>query len=134
MAQAPGVEMLTSGTVKKPIVRGQSGPRVLLLVDGVRHEGQDWGLDHGPEIDPFTADTIEGGRGAAGVRYGAEAMAGVVLVEPRPFREVKGYDGEITAVAELNGRRTTLAARLDGATSSNFAWRIEGNVRLKVGQ
>ena len=53
--------------------------RVLKLYDGVRHEGQDWGLDHSPEIDPFAAGAMHVVKGASGVRYGPDAIAGVLL-------------------------------------------------------
>ncbi|HEY5920524.1 MAG TPA: carboxypeptidase regulatory-like domain-containing protein, partial [Kofleriaceae bacterium] len=59
MADVPGVSELRSATgMAKPIIRGQFGRRLLLLVDGVRHRAQEWGLDHAPEIDPFIADKI----------------------------------------------------------------------------
>ncbi len=128
LAEVSGVTVLRAGAVAKPIVRGQSGARVLMLFDGVRHESQDWGLDHGPEIDPFSAGALTVVKGAAAVRYGADALGGVLLVEPHALREESGMEGHVDLVGALNGRRGTVAGRIDGAAFERFAWRLEGNV------
>ncbi len=114
----------------KPIIRGQQERRLLLLFDGVRHENQKWGMDHAPELDPFSAGAIEVVRGAAGVRYGPDAIGGVVLVEPRPLRSRPGVDGGLRAVGVSNGRRAIVDARLDGASEQvpGLAWRVHANV------
>ncbi|MGF1512023.1 MAG: TonB-dependent receptor [Myxococcota bacterium] len=129
VAEIPGVTVLRSGGTAKPIVRGQSGSRVLVLFDGVRHEGQDWGLNFGTEIDPFQAGSIAVVKGSAGVRYGPDAIAGVLLVEPPPLLYEPGVRADIDLVGAWNGRRGTVAARLDGAPSivPGLALRVEGN-------
>ena len=75
LAALPGVSVLRSGNIAKPIVRGQHSARLLMLYDGVRHEGQDWGMNHGVEIDPFSAGSMEVVKGSAGVRYGPDAVS-----------------------------------------------------------
>ncbi len=130
LAEIPGVTMLQAGPASaKPVVRGQSGRRLLTLFDGVRHEAQDWGVDHAPEIDPFAAGSLSVVKGAAGVRYGPDAVGGVVRIEPRPLRFKPGVDGELHMVGVDNGWRGTLAGRVDAATSwlPGFSVRIEGN-------
>lgn len=129
VAEVPGVTVLRSGGTAKPIVRGQSGSRVLVIFDGVRHEGQDWGLNFGTEIDPFAADTITVVKGAAGVRYGADAIAGVVLVEPPPLLDAPGLRAELHLVGAWNGRRGTVAGRVDAAPSwlPGLSVRLDGN-------
>ena len=129
VAEVPGVTVLRSGGTAKPIVRGQSGSRVLVLFDGVRHEGQDWGLNHGTEIDPFAAGSISVVKGSAGVRYGPDAIAGVLLVDPPPLLEAPGVRGEVDLVGAWNGRRGTAAGRVDAAPAflPGLALRLEGN-------
>ncbi len=129
VAEVPGVTVLRSGGTAKPIVRGQSGSRVLVIFDGVRHEGQDWGLNHGTEIDPFAADTITVVKGAAGVRYGADAIAGVVLVEPPPLLDAPGVRADLQLIGAWNGRRGTVAGRVDAAPSwlPGLSVRLDGN-------
>jgi len=129
LANLPGVTVLRNGTTAKPVVRGQYGSRVLKLFDGVRHEGQDWGLDHGPEIDPFAAGAMRAVKGAAGVRYGPDAIAGVLLIEPHELLRTPGFVVNTQTVGALNGKRGTFAARVDGnhAGFSGLSYQLDGN-------
>ena len=130
ISQVPGVAMARGNADStKPIIRGQVERRLLVLFDGVRHESQKWGLDHATEIDPFAAGEISVIKGAAGVRYGPDAIGGVVLVEPPPLREEPGVGGKAQLVGVSNGQRGVAAARIDGAFAAlpGFAWRVEGN-------
>lgn len=129
VADVPGVNVLRSGATAKPIVRGLSGARVLVIFDGVRHESQDWGLDHGTEIDPFAAGSIGVLKGAAGVRYGPDAIAGVLLVDPPELSTEPGLRADLTLVGALNGLRGTVAGRVEGASARipGLALRLEGN-------
>lgn len=136
-SQAPGVVVARgTGDVSKPIIRGLSERRLLVLFDGVRQEGQKWGADHGTEIDPFAAGSFTVVRGAAGVRYGPDALGGVVEVDPLPLREEPGVGGEGHLVGSVNGWRTTAAMRVDGAPAKvpGLAFRLEGNVSRGAAQ
>ncbi|MGB0591783.1 MAG: TonB-dependent receptor [Myxococcota bacterium] len=135
LAALPGVTVLRNGMAAKPVVRGQYGARVLKLYDGVRHEGQDWGLDHSPEIDPFAAGAMRVVKGAAGVRYGPDAIAGVLLIEPPLLLEEPGFRIHSELVGALNGKRGTVAARVDGnhAELSGLSWRVDGNYSRGAG-
>ena len=64
----------TAGGMAKPVIRGQVGRRNLIVFDGVRHEGQKWGIDHAPEIDPYAAGRITVIKGSATTRYGPDAI------------------------------------------------------------
>lgn len=131
LAGISGVTVLRSpaGGMGKPIIRGQVGRRNLILYDGVRHEGQKWGIDHAPEIDPFAADSITVIKGAGGVRYGPDAIGGVVLVDPPPLPTEPGIFGETHLVGVSNGLRGTTATRLSGAHRKlpGFGWRLDYN-------
>ncbi|MBA2544315.1 MAG: TonB-dependent receptor [Deltaproteobacteria bacterium] len=130
LADVPGVSELRSATgVAKPIIRGQFGRRLLILVDGVRHRSQDWGLDHAPEIDPFIADRIRVVRGPGGVRYGSDAIGGVVLVDPPDLRHEPGTNGEVHAIGAANGRGGTLAARVAHAIDKQLGVQLEGSLQ-----
>jgi iron complex outermembrane receptor protein len=129
-AAVPGVVVARGGADgSKPIIRGQVERRLLVLFDGVRHESQKWGLDHATEIDPFAAGAIHVVKGAAGVRYGPDAIGGVLLVEPPPFRVEPGYAGEAQLVGAWNGWRGVGSARLDvvPAALPALSFRVEGN-------
>ena len=56
---------------------------MLTINNGVRQEGQQWGNEHAPEIDPFIAAKLTVVKGVDELRYGSDAIGGVVLVEPK---------------------------------------------------
>ncbi len=126
----PGVRTAGgTGDAAKPIIRGQQERRLLVLYDGVRHESQKWGPDHATEIDPFAAGSISVIRGAAGARYGPDAIGGVILVEPPALRAEPGVGGKVQATYATNGRRPSGAFRLDAVPAGADRWtlRVEGN-------
>jgi len=130
LAEVPGVSQLRSASgMAKPIVRGQYGRRLLILVDGVRHRSQEWGLDHAPEIDPFVAAKLTVVRGASGVRYGPDAIGGAVLVDPPELLRDPGYAAEAHLIGMSNGLGAAVAGRLQVAPDSipGLAWRVEGS-------
>lgn len=131
IAQVSGVTA-ARGTAdsSKPIIRGQHERRLLVLFDGVRHHSQKWGADHATEIDPFAAGRLSVVKGAAGVRYGPDAIGGVVLVEPPKLLSVPGAEGVFQLVGGLaNSWRVAGAGRLDiaPAVMPGLAARVEGN-------
>lgn len=121
-----GVTSLNTGsTISKPVVQGLHSDRVLIFNNGVRQEGQQWGLDHAPEIDPFIANRITVVKGAAGIKYGVGAIGGVILVEPRVLRDTAGLGVEVNLVGFSNGRMGVLSAMLEGK-NKGVSWRVQG--------
>lgn len=83
LIKVPGVNAVSTGpNVSKPFIRGLGYNRILTLFDGVRQEGQQWGEEHGIEIDQFLIDRIEVVKGPASLIYGSDALAGVVNLLP----------------------------------------------------
>lgn len=82
----PGVTAMTTGpSVSKPMIHGMTGTRLVLNQAGVNQEGQQWGQEHAPEIDPFTPSRISVVKGPSGVRLGPNAMGGAIMVTPLPL-------------------------------------------------
>ncbi|MDZ7715474.1 MAG: TonB-dependent receptor [Balneolaceae bacterium] len=76
-----GVSTISTGTnIGKPVIRGLSGNRIRVLDDGVAMDFQQYGVRHGPNVDPFNSERIEVVRGAASVQYGSDALGGAVNV------------------------------------------------------
>lgn len=127
-----GVSILrgTAGGMGKPIIRGQFGRRNLIVFDGIRHEGQEWGIDHAPEVDPQAADRITVIKGAGTTRFGPEAIGGVVLLEPRPLPRQPSLRGEVGTFGYANPLGGGGSLRLDYAPrrANGFAMRVEGNL------
>jgi iron complex outermembrane recepter protein len=121
-----GVTTLNTGaTLSKPVVQGLHSDRVLIVNNGVRQEGQQWGQDHAPEIDPFIADKLTVLKGASAIKYGVGAIGGVILVEPRALRDTLGIGGEATIQHFTNGRSGITSGFLEGK-NERFSWRIQG--------
>ena len=133
ISQVAGVRLAGGvADASKPIIRGQQERRLLVLYDGVRHESQKWGPDHATEIDPFSAGSISVIRGAAGARYGPDAIGGVILVEPPPMRTEPGVVGKVLTAYNTNGSSPYAALRLDSGSDSGLATRIEGNAAMST--
>lgn len=84
IANLPGISALTTGpNVSKPFIHGLGYNRVVTLQDGIRQEGQQWGDEHGIEVDQNSIDRIEIIKGPASLSYGSDAIGGVVnLITP----------------------------------------------------
>ena len=81
LSQTPGVTQLTTGpAISKPIIRGLGYNRVMVLNDGVKQEGQQWGDEHGIEIDEYNVTRIEVLKVPASIIYGSEALSGVINI------------------------------------------------------
>ena len=84
IAHQPGVSQLTTGgSISKPIIRGLGYNRVVVMSEGVRQEGQQWGDEHGVEVDGSSVNSVEILKGPASLMYGSDAMAGVVILHPQ---------------------------------------------------
>ncbi len=82
MSDVPGLQILSQGhAVTKPVIRGMTNQRIVILKDGIRMEGQQWGGHHSPEADVLSIGRIEVVRGPMGLIYGSEAMGGVIQIQ-----------------------------------------------------
>jgi iron complex outermembrane receptor protein len=116
----------------RPIIRGLSGERVLMLLNGVSAlDVSNLSPDHSVSIEPLLADQIEVLKGPTTLLYGSGAVGGVVnTVDGRmpaePDRE------PIEGAVELRGDTATeersIAGRLDG-TLGSFGWHVDGYSR-----
>lgn len=109
-----GMSVLNSGAnIAKPVLHGMHSNRLLMLNDGARLEGQNWGSEHAPEIDASLAGMIKVVKGAATLRYGPEAMSGVIEVESLAFDTSEKVSGLINTSINSNGRGGHISGMLD---------------------
>ncbi len=121
-----GVTMLKTGTnISKPIIHGLHSNRVLVINDGVRHAYQVWGEEHAPEIDPSHVDQIEIVKGAGTVKYGPEALGGVILYNSKRPQFSKSLNGSIGSSYSSNGRAASSKLSI-GHGTRRFAWNLGG--------
>ncbi len=127
-----GVTVLQTGNnIYKPVIQGLHSSRILILNNGIRQEGQQWGSEHAPEIDPYVANRLTVIKGASSVRYGGDAIGGVVLVEPRLLQYNPALKGELNLAAFSKNRQGVVSAMLEGGLNKkdNVAWRLQGTVK-----
>jgi iron complex outermembrane receptor protein len=125
-----GVTTFSTGTnIAKPVIHGLHSNRIMILNNGVKQEGQQWGAEHAPEIDPFMADEIAVVKGAETVRFGPEAMGGVIVVNPKPLPTTGGLSGTVNLVGASNGRSGSAAVELSGGSdkTKGLGYRIQSS-------
>jgi iron complex outermembrane receptor protein len=125
--EVAGVRLLRTGpAIAKPVVRGLTAQRVLVVRDGVRQEGQGWGDEHGPEIGQADVDRIEVVRGPSSLLYGSDALGGVVQTLQRDlFADARPLSGEARVSGLTVSQQTDASLRLGGVAGR---WGYEGRV------
>lgn len=124
----PGVSSLsTGGSIAKPVIHGLHSNRVILLNNGIRQEGQQWGSEHAPEVDPFLSTDISIVKGASALRYGPEAIGGVVKINPPKWRKSPGWSGNAFIGASSNGRKGMSAFVLENTSRKITGLSLRGH-------
>jgi len=129
IAQIPGVAGIsTGGGISKPVIRGLGYNRIITINEGLRQEGQQWGDEHGLEIDQFSADRIEVLKGPASLMYGSDALGGVInILEPIPA-SLGTIRTEINSQYSTNNKLFVTSAMAEG-NQQGFVWRLRGTLK-----
>ncbi len=122
IANLPGISAVTTGpNVSKPFIHGLGYNRVVTAEDGIRQEGQQWGDEHGIEVDQNSIDRVEVIKGPASLSYGSDAIGGVVnLITPPPVPDGKIL-GSFTGNYGTNNGLLSSSFRLQG-NNNGFVW------------
>lgn len=133
VAKLPGVQSTFFGPgVGRPIIRGQEGPRVAVLSNGMGNmDASTVSADHATSIEPFLADQIEVLKGPATLLFGSGAIGGAVnVVDGRIARDLP--DRPLSGRAEVRGNSVNDERsgmfRLDGV-NGNWVLHVDGLVR-----
>lgn len=127
LSMIDGVSFISTGTnIQLPVIHGLYGNRILILNNGFKHGFQNWGSDHAPEIDVAGAETIKVIKGAAGVKYGPDALGGAVIVENNDLALNRPLYGQATTSYQTNGRGYGVNASL-GQGTEKLSYHIGGN-------
>lgn len=129
LATVPGVSEISTGAgISKPVIRGLGYNRVIVLSEGIRQEGQQWGDEHGIEIDQFAVDRIEILKGPGSLLYGSDAMGGVINIL-EPHSPTPGIvQGEISSDYSVNNNLTANSLMLEG-NQKGIVWRGRGTYK-----
>ena len=122
VAKQPGMAQIsTGGGISKPVIRGLGYNRIIVMNEGVRQEGQQWGDEHGVEVDGQNVGSVEILKGPASLMYGSDAMAGVLILHGTP----SPLEGEVRAnvSTEYQTNNGLFAYSLNGAGNhGGFVW------------
>jgi len=120
----PGVDTINTGNqVGKPVIRGLSGNRILVLQNGVGVNYQQYGVRHPPNVDPILAERVEVVQGASSILYGSSAIGGAINIIPRSIeyasRDTLESGGRLSTGFATNNDEFKSSLELDAA-SRNF--------------
>ncbi|RYY94337.1 MAG: TonB-dependent receptor, partial [Chitinophagaceae bacterium] len=129
LAKQPGVSQIGTGpAISKPVIRGLGYNRVVVVNDGQRQEGQQWGDEHGVEIDELSVNRVEILKGASSLMYGSDAIGGVVHFitnVPVPEGTVRA---NVLGAAQSNNGQVGVHSNIAG-NSNGFNWNAYGSYR-----
>jgi len=125
-----GVSVITTGpAISKPVIRGLSYNRVVTINDGIRQEGQQWGDEHGIEIDEYSVQKAEVLKGPASLMYGSDGIAGVVNFITNQPVQAGTIKGNLLGTYNSNNNMQGYNANLAGNLTNGFNWNMYGTLR-----
>ncbi|KEZ93797.1 TonB-dependent receptor [Nonlabens ulvanivorans] len=121
LTSVAGVSSLKTGnSVVKPVVHGLYGSRVAIVHDGIRQQDQEWGIEHAPNIDVNTANSIQVIKGASALRYGGDAIGGTIVIEPARIISKDTLSGSIISQLQTNGRGGSITGSINNYRKSGW--------------
>ena len=114
LEKIPGVRAMTIGSGQsKPAIRGLGFNRMIVTENGIKHEGQQWGEDHGLEIDQFSVDEVEIVKGPGSLLYGSDAIGGVIQLRNNYIPTEKA-EGNINLYGRSNNESVGVSGQVGG--------------------
>ena len=124
IAHQPGVAQITTGSgISKPIIRGLGYNRIIVMNEGVRQEGQQWGDEHGIEIDAQNVNSVEILKGPASLMYGSDAMAGVLILHGSPIQPEGDMKATVSTEYQTNNGLFDYSLNFAG-NQKGFVWDV----------
>ncbi|MFC4673149.1 TonB-dependent receptor [Dysgonomonas termitidis] len=120
LGKIPGVRAMTIGSGQsKPAIRGLGFNRMMVTENGIKHEGQQWGEDHGLEIDQFSIDDIEILKGPGSLLYGGDAIGGVISLRNNYIPSAK-TEGNINFYGRSNNESLGFSGQIAGRNNKFY--------------
>jgi iron complex outermembrane receptor protein len=118
LQQLPGINAITTGvSIAKPVIRGLSFNRVIVTDRGIKQEGQQWGADHGLEIDRFDPEQIEIVKGPASLQHGSDGLGGVIVINNPYLVEEGSIEGQVVGLYKTNNNLIGTSTMIKGNAS-----------------
>ncbi|MBU3026247.1 TonB-dependent receptor [Zobellia galactanivorans] len=129
LKKIPGVSTISIGSGQsKPVIRGLGFNRVSVVQNGIKHEAQQWGNDHGLEIDQYGVENVQIIKGPASLLYGSDAISGVVDIEPPSVPIPHTFEGEVNLLGETNNALLGVSTGVQGRKET---WFYRGRLTLR---
>jgi iron complex outermembrane receptor protein len=113
LERLPGISAIEIGSGQsKPVIRGLGFNRVVVVENGIKHEGQQWGADHGLEIDQYTVDRVEVIKGPASFMYGSDAIGGIIKLDQTGIPNENEVGGSVDLTGKTNNNLLGLSANV----------------------
>lgn len=124
LSSEPSVSQVTTGAgISKPVIRGLGYNRVVVISDGLRQEGQQWGDEHGVEIDANDVHSIEIIKGPASLMYGSDALAGVLIFHADPNPAPGSFSAGLSSEYQSNSGLAAYSLHY-GGNLSGIVWNL----------
>lgn len=109
----PGISSIDIGSGQsKPVIRGLGFNCVVVTENGIKHESQQWGVDHGLEVDQFASDRIEVIKGPSSLMYGSDGIGGVIELKHLEIPVKNSFGGSIDFIGKTNNNFGGVSAML----------------------
>lgn len=117
----PGINAINTGVgIAKPVIRGMSFNRVLVMDKGIKQEGQQWGADHGLEIDQYDPEKLEIVKGPSSLLYGSDAIGGAIRILPPALPVYDYMKGEVFLTYKSNNQLAGTSTAIQGSKNDNY--------------
>ena len=121
LQRLPGVKTISIGSGgSKPLIRGLSFNQVIVVENGIKHEGQQWGADHGLEIDQYAVNRVEIIKGPSSFMYGSDAIGGAINIKPLPLPAKDVLGGSVDFTGKSNNEQFGGSINLFGRNDKWF--------------
>ena len=125
-----GVSSLNTGnTIVKPMIHGLHSSRLLIINNNVRLFDQEWGDEHAPNIDMNASDRIDVVKGANSLRYGSDAVGGLILVRAKKYTRKDSLFGSSLLSLNSNGFGGNLNSEIIKSYKSGYYAKVQMSYR-----
>ncbi|MDG5800975.1 TonB-dependent receptor [Marinilabiliaceae bacterium ANBcel2] len=115
LSSVPGVSSMDIGSgISKPVIRGMGYYRVVVAQNGIKHEGQQWNSHHGISVDQHSINNLEVIKGPASLKFGSDAIGGVINILPPDIPKEDGISGRFSVTGKSNNEWIGGNASLSG--------------------
>lgn len=130
LTKLSGVNTLKTGnSIAKPVIRGLYGSRILIYNNSVRLTEQEWGAEHAPNVDPNSFDHLDVIKGANVLKYGGDAIGGVIVLEPKLFAAKDTLIGKTLLTGFSNGKGLAFSTDLAKTWENQWFVRTQGTYK-----